>query len=116
MLTFYTEEKMLQVLNEDYLLNLCYRLDFEIELRTLAHSVENSDSWFQPMYLIPMWNIVTKIEAFKKYFVEFDIEFPRHMNRQPIDLSTTFPIHTIHSKEEEFVSNGEIIKIEYKYI
>ena len=110
---------MLQELNDDYLLNLTYRLDFEIELRALAYSVDHSDGddqWLQPMYLIPMWNIVKKIEAFKQYFVEFDIMFPTYMYRQPIELSTVFPSHMIRSKEEEFVFNGEIIKIEYKYI
>lgn len=107
---------MLQELNEDYLLNLCYRLDFEIELRTLAYSLDDSDAWKQPMYLIPMWNIVEKIEAFKKYFVEFNVMFPTHMYIQPIDLSTMFPSHMIRRNEEEFAFNGEIIKIEYKYI
>lgn len=56
---------MLQKLNEEYLLNLSYRLDFEIELRTLAYSVDQSDggdTWLQPMYLVPMWNIVKKLK------------------------------------------------------
>lgn len=91
---------MLQELNEDYLLNLCYRLDYEMELRTLAYSVDGEDVWLQPMYLIPMWNIL----------------FPTHMYRQPIDLSTVFPNHMIHIKEEEIIFKGEIIKIEYKYV
>lgn len=110
---------MLQGLNKDYLLNLTYRLDFEIELRTLAYSLDQSDGdeeWFQPMYLIPMWNIVKKIEAFKQYFVEFDIMFPTYMYRHLIDLTAVFPSHMICNKEEEFVFNGEIIKIEYKYM
>lgn len=107
---------MLQNLNEDYLLNLCYRLDFEIELRALAHSVEDSDAWFQPMYLIPMWNIVEKIKAFRQYFIEFDITFPSHMYRQPIDLSTLFPSESIHIKQEELIFKGERIKVEYNYI
>lgn len=110
---------MLQELNEDYLLNLTYRLDFEIELRALAYSSVHSDGeviWIQPMYLIPMWNIVKKIEAFKQYYVEFNIIFPTYMYRQAIDLSTVFPSHMIHTKVEEFVFKGEIIKIEYKYV
>lgn len=90
-----------------------------MELRTLAYSTSSPpdvDVWNQPMFLIPMWNIVKKIEAFKQYFAVFDVIYPSHMYRQPIDLSTVFPEHMIHVKEEEFVFKGEIIKIQYKYV
>lgn len=118
-LTMNSEKMMVQELNEEFLLNLLYRLDFEMELRTLAYSVDQSegeDTWLQPMYLIPMWNMVEKLEAFKPYFNEFDVIFPTHMYRQPIDLSTAFPHDMILIKQEEFIFKSEKIKVEYRYI
>lgn len=43
--------KIFKKVNGDYLLNLSYRLDFEIELQTFAYSVDLSDAgdaWIQP--------------------------------------------------------------------
>lgn len=109
---------IVQELNEEYLLNLLDRLNFEIEIRTIVHENRAElDPWVQPMYLIPMWNLVEKIKVFKMYFYELDIDFPFfEVYRHPIDLSTAFPDNMIHIKEEEFIFKGEKIKIEYKYI
>lgn len=108
---------MLQEISEEFLVNLEDRLIFEIEIRTLVYDQSENNSWLQPMYLIPMWNIVEKIKAFKPYFHKLNISFPTlDVYRQPIDLSTVFPDALIHIKEEEFIFNGEIIKIKYKYI
>lgn len=105
---------MLQELSEAFLLNLVDRLDFEIEIRNIVYE---NETWLQPMYLIPMWNIVEKIKAFKPYFHKLNIGFPTFdICRHPIDLSTVFPDAMIHIKDEEFIFNGEIIRIKYKYI
>lgn len=48
---------------------------------------------------------------------KLNIVFPTHeVYRQPINLSTYFLIGMIHTKEEEFMFNGEKIKIENKYV
>lgn len=108
---------MLQELSEEFLLNLVDRLDFEIEIRTIVYSHSKNEPWLQPMYIIPMWNIVEKIKAFEPYFRKLNISFPKYdVYRQPINLSTVFPDAIIRTKEEELVFNGEIIRIKYKYI
>lgn len=108
---------MLQELSEEFLLNLVDRLDFEIEIRTLVYSHSENEPWLQPMYLIPMWNIVEKIKAFEPFFHKLNIGFPTFdLCRHPIDLSTVFPDAMIRIKDEEFIFNGEIIRIKYKYI
>lgn len=110
----------LQVLNEEFLLNLCDRLTFEIEIRYLVYeecAKTKGGQWFQPMYIIPMWNILEKIKQFEKYFEEFNLKFPLHdIYRQPFDFSMAFPTSMIHIKEEEFIFKDEKIKIEYKYV
>lgn len=110
-------KKMLQELSEEFLLNLVDRLDFEIEIRAVVYSQSENNPWLQPMYLIPMWNIVEKIKAFEPYFHKLNINFPKYdIYRQPIDLSTVFPDAITRIKEEELIFNGEIIRIKYKYI
>lgn len=105
---------MLQELSENFLSNLVQRLDFEIELRTIVYE---NEPWLQPMYLIPMWNIVEKIKAFKPYFRKLNMDFPTYdVHSQPIDLSTVFPDAIIRVKEEEFIFNAKIIRIKYKYV
>lgn len=108
-----------QELNEEFLLNLADRLTFEIEIRYMVYEGRNEkeDQWFQPMYLIPMWNIVEKIKSFEIYFKELDITFPwEEVYRHPIDLPTVFPTEMINIKEEEFIFNGEKIKVKYRYV
>lgn len=112
-------EKMLQKLNQEFLLNLVDRLTFEIEIRYMVYEgrSEEEDQWFQPMYLIPYWNIIEKIKKFEEYFDELGIHFPTFdVYRQPIELSTVFPPDMIHTKEEEFIFKDEKIKVEYRYI
>lgn len=109
----------LQELHEEYLLNLLDKLELEIDIRSIVHdpAAEGGDPWEQPMYLIPMWNIIEKIKSFKSYFDEFNLLFPTEgVYRHPINLSTLFPDNMIHIKEEEFIYKGEKIKIEYNYI
>lgn len=110
--------KMLQELNEEYLLNLLDRLSFEMEIRTLVISDDAAGGgWFQPMYLNPMWNIVEKIKAFKPYFDEIGIVFPfESVYRQPINFATLFDSSVIQSKQEELIFNGEIVIVQYNYI
>lgn len=110
---------LVQELNEEYLENLKDRLIFEIEIRYMTFGIDakGENQWLQPMYLIPMWNIVEKIKTLKSYFNELDVIFPHEdVYRQPIDLSTVFPNDMIRSKEEEFIYKGGKIKIEYNYI
>lgn len=112
------EKKMsfVQELSEEFLWNLTYRLTFEIEIRYMVHGGPN-DPWEQPMYLIPMWNIVEKIKAFKRYFDEFNVIFPTEdVYRHPIDLSEVFPPEMIKVKEEEFLYKGEKIIVTYNYV
>lgn len=112
-------EKMLQKLNQEFLLNLVDRLTFEIEIRYMVYEgrSEEEDQWFQPMYLIPYWNIVEKIKEFTPYFIEFDVTFPlEEVYRQPIELSTVFPSSMINVKEEEFIFKGEKITVKYNHI
>lgn len=108
-----------QQLNKEFLLNLVDRLMFEIEIRYMVYEgrSEEEDQWFQPMYLIPYWNIVEKIKEFTPYFDEFDVTFPtEEVYRQPIELSTVFPSSLINEKEEEFIFKGEKIIVKYKCI
>lgn len=110
--------KLEQELNQEYLENLCERLIFEIEIRYLIYDdAEEGNPWLQPMYLIPMWNIVEKLKKFKPYFHELDIKFPTmEVYRQPMDFSTVFPSTMIRSKEEELIFKGEKIRVKYNYI
>lgn len=108
-----------QELNEEFLINLEHRLNFEIEIRYMVYEgrSEEEDQWFQPMYLIPYWNIVQKIIEFTPFFKEFDLKFPTEsVYRQPIDLSTVFPSSMISIKEEEFIFKGEKITVKYECI
>lgn len=105
-----------QELHEEFLLNLCDRLYFEIDIRSMVHG-GREDPWQQPMYLIPIWNLVEKVKSFKRFFDELDVEFPtEEVYRHPIDLSTAFSEDLIRMKEEDFVYKGEHIKVAYKYI
>lgn len=109
----------LQELNEEYLWLLKDRLDYELSHRfMICESCDDEmNPWCQPMYLIPYWNIIQKIIAFTSYFDELNVPFPfEEVYRQPIELSTVFPDSLIHSKEEELIFRGEIIKITYKYV
>lgn len=109
-----------QELNEEYLSNLLDRWGFENEIRALVCGYDpeiGEDPWLRPMYLIPMWNIFEKIKSFEQYFKEFDMIFPSgDIYRQPINFSTAFPSHMIHTKEEEFIFKGEKIKVAYNYV
>lgn len=111
---------MTQELNEEYLSNLLDRWGFEMEIRAafIDESVDDEENpWLRPMYLIPMWNIVTKLQAFEQYFHRFNLIYPKlDILRQPIDFSTAFPDDMIHIKEEEFIFKGEKITVKYKYI
>lgn len=109
---------LLQDLSVDFLDNLLERLDFEIGLRYMVHddSAERNP-YYQPMYLIPMWNICEKIKSFKPYFDELDMIFPTlNVYRHPIDLFKMFPADIIKTKEEDFTYKGQPIKVTYKYI
>lgn len=109
----------IQELNEEYLLNLLDRLQFETELRYLTYDqCENEkNQWCQPMYIIPYWNIVEKIKSFTSYFRELNVTFPFHdIYNQPFDLSTMFPADMIRIKEEELIFKNEKIIVEYSYI
>lgn len=108
----------LQELNEEFLLNLEERLIFEIELRYMVHSDQaEGDPWIQPMYLVPMWNIVEKIKSFKIYFDRLGVNFPfQEVYRHPIDLATIFPTDMIHYKTEELMFNGEKVTVEYRFV
>ena len=107
---------MLQDLNDDFLLNLLDR--FNILRAVVCDNSGEYDPYYQTMYLIPMWNIVEKIKTFEPYFHKLNIIFPAiELHRHPIELSNhLFSCKMIHIKEEEFIFNGEIVKIEYKYV
>lgn len=111
---------LVQVLNKEFLLNLCDRLTFEIEIRYFVYDgceKKEEDQLYQPMYIFPMWNIVEKIKQFEKYFEEFNLKFPvEDIYKHPFDFNKIIPQSMIHSKEEEFIFNGEIIKIHYNYL
>lgn len=109
---------LVQKLSEEYLLNLVDRLNFEIEIRAAVHEGRcENDAWEQPMYLIPMWNIVKKIIAFKPYFYEMNINFPTlEVYRHPIEIDGIFPIEMINVKEEELIYKGEKIIVKYRCI
>lgn len=111
---------LVQEMSQDFLCNLKNRLDFEIEIRSFVidyDSAKGGNPWRQPMYLIPMYNIVEKLKSFESYFNKLDVSFPTfEVYRQPFDLSTAFPNNMIHIKEEEFIFKGENIKVEYNYI
>lgn len=110
---------LLQELTEEYLINLTIRLDFEIEIRTMVHDPTSAgrDPWMQPMYLIPMWNIIEKIKSFTSYFDKLNVQFPFfEVYRHPIDLNSAFPDSMISIKEQEFTFMGDKIKVAYKYI
>lgn len=109
----------LQVLSEEYLLNLLDRFHYEFGLRCLVYEDKDDDKnpWFQRMYLVPMWNIIKKIEKFEPYFAEFNLVFSwLDIIRQPVDFSSLFPRNMIHSAEEEFIFKGQKIRIEYEYV
>lgn len=107
---------LVQELNKEFLLNLVDRLTFEIEIRYMVYG-GHDEEWFQPMYIIPFWNIVEKIKSFKTYFDDLNIIFPTYdVYRQPFELLMTFPTDMISIKDEEFIYKGEKIKVKYRYI
>lgn len=119
LLTTENMKKMLtQELNEEYLLILRERLDFEITLRSMSYDQKPEENqWMQPMFLIPMWNILEKIKKFTQYFNELNVIFPfEEVYRQPIDFSTLFHADLIHTAEEELIFKGKKIKVSYNYI
>lgn len=119
LLTTENMKKMLtQELNEEYLLILRERLDFEITLRSMSYDQKPEENQcMQPMFLIPMWNILEKIKKFTQYFNELNVIFPfEEVYRQPIDFSSLFHADLIHTAEEELIFKGEKIKVSYNYI
>lgn len=107
-----------QELHEEFLLNLEDRLRFEIEIRYMVYGGRDEENqWLQPMYLIPMWNIVEKVQCFKSYFDELGVIFPtEYVCRHPLDLPDLFPDSMTHIVEEEFIFKGEKVVVKYRRI
>lgn len=106
----------MQEIHEEFLINLEHRLMFEIEIRYMVYG-ERDNQWLQPMYLIPMWNIIEKITSFKQYFDELNVIYPSaDIYRQPQDISNLFPDSMISIVEEEFIFKGEKVTVKYRRI
>lgn len=114
----------LQELNVEFLYHLIDRLSFEVQIQTNLHSDEYfgevnwlKHPWYQPMYLVPFFNIVQRIKSLKHYFNEFNVDFPSdHVYGLPWQLLYAIPNEVEYIKEEELICNGEKVTVHYRQI